>query len=103
MVFGGDGADRNLGTYRREGPAGRGLREFPVSHTTCMAYYLRGSVKWSRSAGTQQLRTLRRAVEALPDRTDDLQLAIFAREQIKVVGDEVLGFTPEDLYRQPTQ
>ncbi len=59
---------------------------------------LAGSVKWSRSAGTQDLRTLRRAAEALPDRAEHVQLALFAREQIRGIDQDVLGFTAEDLY-----
>jgi AAA+ ATPase superfamily predicted ATPase len=63
---------------------------------------LAGSVKWSRSAGVRELRALRRAVETLPDRADEIQLAIFAREEIRNVGDEALTFTAEDLYRERT-
>jgi hypothetical protein len=59
-------------------------------------------VKWSRSAGTQELRTLRRAVEALPARADELQLAIFAREEIRGAVDAAIACTAEDLYREPT-
>lgn len=62
---------------------------------------LAGSVKWSRSAGPQELRTLRRAVEALPNRADRLQLAIFAREEIRGADDTTLAFTAEDFYRRP--
>jgi AAA+ ATPase superfamily predicted ATPase len=62
---------------------------------------LAGSVKWSRSAGTQELRALRRAAEALPDRAEHVQLAVFAREQIDPIDKDVLGFTAQDLYRQP--
>lgn len=62
---------------------------------------LAGSVKWSRSAGSRELGTLRRAVEALPDRVGELQLAIFAREEIGSVDSTTLAVTAEDLYRQP--
>jgi hypothetical protein len=61
---------------------------------------LAGSVKWSRSAGAQELRELRRAVEALPERADDVRLAIFAREAIRGVDEATLAFTAEDLYRE---
>jgi hypothetical protein len=60
---------------------------------------LAGSVKWSRSAGAQELRALRRAAEALPDRAEHVHLALFAREQIREIDQDVLGFTAEDLYR----
>lgn len=60
---------------------------------------LAGSVKWSRTAGAQELRALRRAAEALPNRAEHVQLALFAREQVIGVGDDVLGVTAEDLYR----
>ena len=59
---------------------------------------LAGSVKWSRSAGIQELRALRRAVEALPDRADDVQLAVFAREGVRGREPDALCFTAEDLY-----
>ena len=59
---------------------------------------LAGSVKWSRSAGAQELRALRRAVEALPDRAEHVQLALFARDEVGDVGGDVLGFTAADLY-----
>jgi uncharacterized protein len=59
---------------------------------------LAGSVKWSRSAGTQELRALRRAVEALPDRAEHVRLALFAREVVTGLDEDVLGFTAGDLY-----
>lgn len=61
---------------------------------------LAGSVKWSRSGGERELRALRRAVEALPDRADRLHLALFAREDVQAAG-ETLAFTADDLYRPP--
>jgi AAA+ ATPase superfamily predicted ATPase len=60
---------------------------------------LAGSVKWARTAGTQELRALRRAAEALPDRAERLRYALFARDQIGVVDEDVIGFTAGDLYR----
>jgi AAA+ ATPase superfamily predicted ATPase len=60
---------------------------------------LAGSVKWSRSVGTRELGALRRAVEALPDRADDMRLALFAREEVGVADPDVLTFTAADLYR----
>jgi uncharacterized protein len=60
---------------------------------------LAGSVKWSRSAGANELRALRRAVEALPNRADDVQLVLFAREAMHLPDAGVLGFTADDLYR----
>lgn len=61
---------------------------------------LAGSVKWSRSAGRQELDALRRAVGALPNRADRVTLALFAREEIRGIHpDEALAFTAEDLYR----
>jgi len=63
---------------------------------------LAGSAKWSQSAGTQELRRLRRAAEALPERADELQLAIFAREEIRGIDEGAFGFTAEDLYRERT-
>jgi AAA+ ATPase superfamily predicted ATPase len=60
---------------------------------------LAGSVKWSRSAGTQELRALRRAAETLPDRADHVHLAIFAREEVRGLDEDVLGYTAADLYR----
>jgi uncharacterized protein len=59
---------------------------------------LAGSVKWARSAGHRELQALRRAVESLPDRAPQVQLALFARERIEEVDSEVLRFTAEDLY-----
>ena len=60
---------------------------------------LAGSVKWSRSAGMQEVRALRRAAEALPDRAEHVQLALFAREEVRELDQDVLGFTASDLYR----
>lgn len=60
---------------------------------------LAGSVKWARSAGRSELRALRRAVEALPDRADDVQLVLFAREEVQQLADGgIIGFTARDLY-----
>jgi hypothetical protein len=67
------------------------------------AVVMAGSAKWSRSAGNQELRALRRAAEALPNRADDVRFAIFARQEVRGVQDEALGFTAEDLYRLPEE
>lgn len=61
------------------------------------------SVKWSQSAGRRELDSLRRSVEALPNRADRLTLGLFAREEIRGVhSDEALTFTAQDLYRDET-
>jgi AAA+ ATPase superfamily predicted ATPase len=63
---------------------------------------LAGSVKWSRSVGRTDLKRLQSAVEALPDRADRIQLALFARESARDIGPgEALAFTGTDLYRMP--
>jgi AAA+ ATPase superfamily predicted ATPase len=59
---------------------------------------LAGSVKWSRTAGAPELQALRRAVEALPNRAEHMRLALFAREQVRAIDHDLLGFTARDLY-----
>lgn len=47
---------------------------------------LAGSVKWARSCGAQELRALARAAQSLPGRADEMQLALFARDQVDDLG-----------------
>jgi hypothetical protein len=45
------------------------------------------------------LNRLRKAVEALPDRADELKFVLFARDQVREVQPEEASiFTAEDLY-----
>jgi hypothetical protein len=37
----------------------------------------------------------------LPDRSEHVQLALFAREEIDAIDKDALGFTARGLYRQP--
>lgn len=60
---------------------------------------LAGSVKWARTAGQNELRALRKSLEALPNRAEKVTLVLFGRQQIRDVGHEALTFTAEDLYR----
>lgn len=61
---------------------------------------LAGSAKWGREVGRDELRRLRRAVEHLPNRAADVQLALFARDRVRDVGpEEALALTAADLYR----
>jgi hypothetical protein len=63
---------------------------------------LAGSVKWGAAAGGRELARLRNAVEALPNRSDDLHLVLFARQRVEAVGDDrVLRFTAEDVLGPP--
>jgi hypothetical protein len=62
---------------------------------------LAGSAKWSRSAGVRELRSLRRAVDALPRRADEVHLALFAREAVRLDDGTALMFTADDLYGRP--
>jgi len=58
-----------------------------------------GSAKWSRSVGRGELRRLQAAVQALPNCAAEVQLALFAREQVLDVDPgEALTLTAADLY-----
>ena len=60
---------------------------------------LAGSVKWAASSGRAELRRLRAAVEALPNRAPHVELMLFAREQVRdVAADEALTAIAKDLY-----
>ncbi|HEX9696070.1 MAG TPA: ATP-binding protein, partial [Actinomycetota bacterium] len=61
---------------------------------------LAGSVKWARRVGRSELLRLRRAVEALPDRAEDVQLVLMARDHVDgVQPSEAMIVTAPDLYR----
>jgi AAA+ ATPase superfamily predicted ATPase len=60
---------------------------------------LAGSVKWAATVRRTELNRLRKAVEALPDRADELKFVLFARDQVREVQPEEASiFTAEDLY-----
>ena len=61
---------------------------------------LAGSSKWARSVERGELLRLRRQVEALPDRAEDLRFVLTAREQVRdVQPSEAIVYTADDLYR----
>lgn len=60
---------------------------------------LAGSVKWAKKVGRNELNALHRAVEALPNRADQVQLVLFGREEVGgIEPKEALTFTAENLY-----
>jgi uncharacterized protein len=60
---------------------------------------LAGSSKWARSIDRGELVRLRRQAEALPNRADDLQLVLVAREEVRGVDpSEATVYTAADLY-----
>ena len=60
---------------------------------------LAGSVKWASSVPRTELTRLRRAVEALPNRADEVHLMLFARDRVQgVSSSEATCLTAADLY-----
>lgn len=60
---------------------------------------LAGSVKWARRIGRGELSRLRRAVEALPNRAEDVKLVLMARDRAEgVQPSEATMITASDLY-----
>jgi hypothetical protein len=87
-------AGRTLDAQSLENPLVHELRR------TKSLQSLAGSVKWSRSVGRGELDRLRRAVEALPNRTSNVSLALFARDEVRDVDrGDARAFTAADLYR----